>query len=633
MIMPKKRVLVGFVVFLVLIFLFFAYSAYEFYTTLENREVELQKEVMDDTSHLITAYINTKLEDYLYSLYDLTGVLDGTPMELDSVMEILKRLLRKSDFYSLGYVTREGNLYSTDGMGTTVTNISYRSYWPSLLNNESVVSNIMDDAKIEKNKFVIAVPITSKDGTVLGALHGSISVDDFQRDVLEKLSIKQYAVLIINRKGDFVFRDPRSIESWNYQNIFDEFSEVGDFDKVDTIKSDLEVGNLLQVQGDIAGTEYMLGFYPLTVNLWYTVVAVPVDSLKRNLYILLDNHVWYLILRIIIPSVLFFIIVIIYLKRLFDSEKDKEIQLRERLFAEIQGFIQFSLLDGRILYCSDSLKIPSEERTSFSKAINYYINNFVYVDSQDCIRKAVSLKNLRDIYYKGIKRLVQEYQSYDEKGSICWTQSEIHVSEETEREYPVLYYIIKNIDERKQMEMSLKQRAERDGLTGLYNRTAGMERINNFLTFDSMINNHEHLFVILDLDNFKKLNDTLLHETGDIALQDVAKTLKEFFREDDIVCRLGGDEFVVFLKNTSFACIKGKIENLLSHLQLTYTRDNVSVSISASAGVVSVPKDGTNFKDLYTAADKALYEAKKTKKGSFKTLDDLKTMQKDKKDC
>ena len=123
MIMPKKRVLVGFVVFLVLIFLFFAYSAYEFYTTLENREVELQKEVMDDTSHLITAYINTKLEDYLYSLYDLTGVLDGTPMELDSVMEILKRLLRKSDFYSLGYVTREGNLYSTDGMGTTVTNI------------------------------------------------------------------------------------------------------------------------------------------------------------------------------------------------------------------------------------------------------------------------------------------------------------------------------------------------------------------------------------------------------------------------------------------------------------------------------------------------------------------------------
>ena len=170
------------------------------------------------------------------------------------------------------------------------------------------------------------------------------------------------------------------------------------------------------------------------------------------------------------------------------------------------------------------------------------------------------------------------------------------------------------------MEMSFKQRAERDGLTGLYNRTAGMERINNFLTFDSMINNHEHFFVILDLDNFKKLNDTLLHETGDIALQDVAKTLKEFFREDDIVCRLGGDEFVVFLKNTSFACIKDKIENLLSHLQLTYTIDTVSVSISASAGVVSVPKDGINFKDLYTAADKALYETKKTKKKAVSKL-------------
>ena len=71
-----------------------------------------------------------------------------------------------------------------------------------------------------------------------------------------------------------------------------------------------------------------------------------------------------------------------------------------------------------------------------------------------------------------------------------------------------------------------------------------------------------------------------------------------------------------------------------TYLQDRLLLDTVSVSISASAGVVSVPKDGTNFKDLYTAADKALYETKKTKKkGSFKTLDDLKTMQKDKKDC
>lgn len=628
---PKKRVLVGFIVFFLLIFLFFVYSALEFYTTLENREVVLQKDVMDDTSQLITAYINTKLEGYLYSLYDLTGVLDGSPMELDSVMAILKRLLRKSDFFSLGYVTREGNLYVTDGFDTVTVNIAHRSYWPALLNNQSVVSNVMDDAKIEKNSFVIAVPIVSKDGTVMGALHGSIYVDDFQRDLLEKLSVEQYSVLILNRAGDFVLRDPRSVEAWLYNNIFDEFSEVGTFDKVDTIKEYLKQGNQLQVQGKIADTEYMLGFYPLTVNLWYTVIAVPVDSLKKNLYILLDNHVWHLVLRIVIPSLLFFAVIILYLKKIFSEEKDKEIQLRERLFADIQGFIQFSLLDGRILYCSDSLKIPVEERTSFSKAINYYIKSFVYDDSQDCIRKAVSLRNLRDMYFKGIKRLVQEYQSYDEKGSICWSQSEIHVSDEIERGYPILYYIIKNIDERKQMEMSLKQRAERDGLTGLYNRTAGVESINNFLSFESMVNNHEHLFIILDLDNFKKLNDTLLHETGDLALQDVANILKKHFREDDIICRLGGDEFVVFLKNTNLLNIQEKLESLLSQLKLTYTKDTVSVSISASAGVVSVPRDGTNFKDLYTAADEALYEAKKVEKGSFKTLDSIKKLQKDKK--
>ena len=124
--------------------------------------------------------------------------------------------------------------------------------------------------------------------------------------------------------------------------------------------------------------------------------------------------------------------------------------------------------------------------------------------------------------------------------------------------------------------------------------------------------------MILDLDNFKVLNDTLLHKTGDKALQDVAQILTTFFRKEDVVCRLGGDEFVVFLKNISCANVESKLSILMEKLRLTYTQEDKSVTISASAGFAVAPASGATFQELYTAADQALYQAKHGGKSTFR---------------
>ena len=119
------------------------------------------------------------------------------------------------------------------------------------------------------------------------------------------------------------------------------------------------------------------------------------------------------------------------------------------------------------------------------------------------------------------------------------------------------------------------------------------------------------------MDNFKTLNDTLGHMCGDRALIDFVATAGKNCRKDDIICRLGGDEFVIFLKNVAEESVIKKIKELQEAFCTTYEKDDVMVTISVSIGVVMVYNSEKSFDELYEAADKALYKAKKSKKGTY----------------
>ena len=110
-------------------------------------------------------------------------------------------------------------------------------------------------------------------------------------------------------------------------------------------------------------------------------------------------------------------------------------------------------------------------------------------------------------------------------------------------------------------------------------------------------------FIIMDLDNFKTVNDCLGHSQGDELLQKIAKTLEENFRKTDIIARLGGDEFIIYMKDIkSKKAVVNAVEKLLSKLQLKYPWKNGSIQVSASVGIAIVPFDGMRFEDLYIKA-------------------------------
>ncbi len=162
---------------------------------------------------------------------------------------------------------------------------------------------------------------------------------------------------------------------------------------------------------------------------------------------------------------------------------------------------------------------------------------------------------------------------------------------------------------------NLTLNACQDVLTGLWNRQYLEEKVRMQGQYGG-----KGVFILLDLDNFKSINDTLGHIVGDAVLIKFAEILKQQTGKDDIICRLGGDEFVIFLKDCDskekyVALIQKLIE--LVPLKVASVTGMDSSENTVSIGISRMPHDGTDFFTLYNKADKALYHVKQNGKHAY----------------
>ncbi len=161
-----------------------------------------------------------------------------------------------------------------------------------------------------------------------------------------------------------------------------------------------------------------------------------------------------------------------------------------------------------------------------------------------------------------------------------------------------------DINEQKTIEL----RSKTDLLTNCYNKITAETAIADALYENE--NDHHALFII-DIDNFKAINDNLGHHFGDIVLSELATGLKPCFRSNDVIGRIGGDEFIAFAKNLSdIKTITSKAATINQIFNKNYSGSHSNYNISASIGIARYPKDGKTYEELYKAADKALYQSK-----------------------
>lgn len=184
----------------------------------------------------------------------------------------------------------------------------------------------------------------------------------------------------------------------------------------------------------------------------------------------------------------------------------------------------------------------------------------------------------------------------------------------------IINLITKIVDRKQKSELQLK--ADTDLLTGLTNKAATIRLIKDYIAQNP---NGTGVLFIIDIDNFKKVNDTMGHAFGDEVLKELGHQLRGMFRAMDVVGRFGGDEFMVFMSDVKDpAAIKRNADRMKEFFRNFKAGEYVKYSVTASIGAAVFSENGKDFETLFKTADKAVYVVKNRGKNDVAFYDDVK---------
>lgn len=309
------------------------------------------------------------------------------------------------------------------------------------------------------------------------------------------------------------------------------------------------------------------------------------------------------------------------------KEKQEQAKSRENMKA-LELLRKQSLLDFKICLTKNTVA-PGEKygdywlegidtglMTSYDQMVEQVAKKLVLPEYKEMFRRFMGRDRMIQNFKDGKQMEVLEYQRlYNQKPK--WMKMLVHLVQFDDTQDIYAYIFVMDIDDQKQQEMELTKLAERDSLTGLYNRQA-IPKIKSYL---NSMGDSTAALIMFDLDNFKLANDIFGHAYGDAIIAQNAWKLKNFFRGEDIVCRIGGDEFLVLCKNISEVNMARKLADIMAAMNTVCCTEEQRLKFSASAGYAMIPSQGTEFEDLYEKADIALFGAKMNGKGSFEKYD------------
>lgn len=305
------------------------------------------------------------------------------------------------------------------------------------------------------------------------------------------------------------------------------------------------------------------------------------------------------------------------------------------------------LLDARIKACIDKQEAHMREKnyaeqlereTAYINSVINTMNNMLIVTNSDfsiqtvnraakevlgytdadCMGKSIEFifKNKKDFKY--IKQLCNSSESNSDIEVVFKTKkgeyidgliSHSNIFYENGRVKSIIF-VCRNVSHLKRMQEQLLYQATHDSLTGLLNRSLMHDKISDKI-FKAEKMGAQVGIVILDLDNFKGVNDTFGHEGGDILLQRISERLCSVIRKEDLIFRFGGDEFIIVLTAKTFMSIDNIIRRYVKKISEPLDINGHMFSVTISAGVSVFPGDGPGVDMLIKKADSALYEVKK----------------------
>ena len=597
-----------------------------------------------ETARIKTEILERQTYDYLLDAAHHTKVILHT--EIQRQNELLDIVLRNAPRYEgqkdnlinlLSTVSNTGH-FSTVGLTyrgqkTLMSNgeeidILDQDYYKRALEGEEVVEGPVVLPSSGRKVVILAKPLY-KDEEVIGVVHEAYDLDNATKTLLAVLNMQQDRItMIADEKGDVIMGIGNGRQG-NFYNFLKQEAIVCSMSKQDLEKAIAKKESGAFYYTDIYGETQYVVFAPVDVNDWYTFQIVSGTNL------LADQQMLNKIARDTMGKYFLLIclcfLVIIYIWRQIEKDRLKQIN------AEIEGLrltaglmegcmFEFDLKACKFLIVKNTGEGAAGHNTekqileklggfitdTIAEKNSSSLNKYFHEEDSSAVQKA-----LTELQRAG--RTVFQGRLHTSDGDYHWYRFYMAVVFDDKRQIKRVLGNVLDINDTQNKFARMQHKAERDPLTGIYNRAVFEKYVNEVLADSSK---RQHAFFLLDIDDFKNVNDSRGHAFGDTVLCELTANLERSFRSSDLLGRIGGDEFAVLM------CDITSMENALvkaGQICSLYTKGAAKegLKISCSIGMVFCESDdGAAFDDLYQKADSALYKAKGKGKNVFVVFDE-----------
>ena len=550
-------------------------------------------------------YLNSSITDAWNTLKGISGLVEQIVPEYteDSLNEYLDQLNLQNRDYMIEYLSlkelerRLRNQQAAERDWTLFRKIEQGT---------GVVSDIWDWKKAgNQSVFTVAEPVW-KNGKVIGVLQTRLEPLTITEQVPEASAFTRSSTLIVRRDGTILASENHNRGDISTGNLFVSVKTSGITDEVVRQMEECFYGDgsdsfMFEGKGDF----YYFSWDYLGYNEWYIVNFVRSPDVAIHYENILKELIYASLFLIGLTAVLGGGIVVLFLhyRRSLDFETKKYGLLAE--FSDTALF-EYDRRKDILEFTNNARRILMLDELRISHVMGKKIRTDLFLQEDRKVMEDM-LRSRTGSWEDNIQYAELRLKSIS--GEYHWFGC--HYKTITSDTGTVVKVVGKlaDISRQRSREQELREQAMRDVLTGIYNK-AGEKLI------DGMVKEKgQGLFLMLDLNDFKSINDTMGHAAGDAILTELGRVLKGNCRENDIVARIGGDEFVMFLPGVfDRQTGKRKIGEIQESLRTVRISTWGIRGIKASIGAALCPEDGMDYGTLYKAADEAMYQAKEQSK-------------------
>lgn len=268
--------------------------------------------------------------------------------------------------------------------------------------------------------------------------------------------------------------------------------------------------------------------------------------------------------------------------------------------------------------------VISQKKGIYNNYVNYdyetkFMSDFLentHVQDRKQVEEFFNYDRIMYLYHESqLNDKIEFRYKNEDTGQYEWIRYRIQFERQTSNNDIIMIAYSNDIDDEKKVQLENEYKAQRDGLTGLLNRNTFHQKVNENLS-QKHTSYQYSAYMILDLDNFKYINDHLGHAVGDEVLKEFAEILENVFNHKCYVGRFGGDEFLIYIYDQiSYAAIEEKANELLNIVNHVIKKKYNQ--ITCSIGICFVRSEN-NYEELLRKSDEALYICKKSGKNGFK---------------